>query len=240
MSDRSQRHPSGAALLLPLAAEAERDETRTNLTPARKLQHNLNTASSIHRKRSIEKGTAVDHLSPIAIGVLALGVGACAVVDVRTFRVPNVLTIPLLIGGLIYQTATAGPSGLLGGLLGALLGFAVLFGLYLLGAMGAGDVKLMAGVGAWLGVLGAIYVFAVAGVATGIYSIVILSWHGRLGQAFSTIQISLFQMKTIVKHLGANDRVEDMVTHGDRRQRLVPFGAMVALGVVTVLFWTRF
>ena len=106
--------------------------------------------------------------------------------------------------------------------------------------MGAGDVKLMTGVGAWLGASTTVYVFAVAAAATGIYSLVVLMRHGRLGHAVATIQVTMFQFKTLAKHLGASQRVESVVHRDDRRQRLIPFGAMIALGVVAVLIWRQF
>ncbi|MEE8451755.1 MAG: A24 family peptidase [Thermoguttaceae bacterium] len=179
----------------------------------------------------------MDYASPTAFAAVAVIVAIAGAIDVRHFKVPNVLTGPLLICGLAYHTISGGPAGLQSSLFGALFGFGVLIGLYVLGAMGAGDVKLMTGVGAWLGASATVYVFAVAAAATGLYSLVVLIRHGRLGHAVATIQVTLFQFKTLAKHLGANQRVESVVKQEDRRQRLIPFAAMIALGVVVVLVW---
>src|SRR5262249_14558706 len=73
-----------------------------------------------------------------------------AVMDLWKFKVYNALTVPLFLTGLAYHFAAGGVHGLLGSLSGALFGFAVLIVAYAMGGMGAGDVKLMAAIGAWL------------------------------------------------------------------------------------------
>lgn len=72
--------------------------------------------------------------------------------DVRYRRVPNPFVLSALVGGLVINTvARGGGGGLLSGLGGCALAFALMFGLHLFGAMGAGDVKLFAAVGALFG-----------------------------------------------------------------------------------------
>src|SRR3990172_7393375 len=97
---------------------------------------------------------------PIVIALVAASIAA--VTDVWKFRVYNVLTIPLMISGLIYHGAVAGWEGLFSSALGFLFGFGVLFLPYLMGLMGAGDVKLLAGVGTWLGLQMTAVVFVVS------------------------------------------------------------------------------
>ena len=179
----------------------------------------------------------MDVASPIAAAVVASSVAVAGVIDVRTFRVPNRLTVPLFISGIIYHAVTAGLCGLQASLLGALVGFGILFGLYVLGIMGAGDVKLLTGVGAWLGPLSTTYVFVIAAMATAVYSIIVLLLRGNLSHAFIAIQMTMLQLLTITKHIGAEERVESAVRRKDRRKRLVPFAAMMALAVVGLLLW---
>lgn len=72
-------------------------------------------------------------------------------IDGRELRVPNWLTYPMALSGLLYNLAAHGFGGLGDGALGLVTGLLCLMPLYAVGGMGAGDVKLMAGVGAWLG-----------------------------------------------------------------------------------------
>lgn len=72
-------------------------------------------------------------------------------IDGRELRVPNWLTYPMALSGLLYNLFAHGFGGLGEGTLGLVTGLLCLMPLYAVGGMGAGDVKLMAGVGAWLG-----------------------------------------------------------------------------------------
>jgi prepilin peptidase CpaA len=87
-------------------------------------------------------GTSQAHLLlPLAIALwIAWG-------DLRTYRIPNYLTLGTTLAGLGYQAAFHGFSGLGSGLLGLAMGLFLLFPIYLLGAMGAGDVKALAALG---------------------------------------------------------------------------------------------
>jgi len=71
--------------------------------------------------------------------------------DVRRHRIPNTLTLFGLVSGLAVQLLGHGLSGVTSGLLGAGVGLACFAPFYLLRAMGAGDLKLLAAVGAFLG-----------------------------------------------------------------------------------------
>ncbi|MNO13028.1 Type 4 prepilin-like proteins leader peptide-processing enzyme [compost metagenome] len=78
---------------------------------------------------------------------------AALITDIRFMRIPNWITLPLLIAGLIVQGVLNGRHGFLVSLFGAGTGFLLLLIMHLLGAVGAGDVKLFAGIGAWTGIL---------------------------------------------------------------------------------------
>lgn len=78
--------------------------------------------------------------------------GAATIVDIRSRTIPNWLSLVTLLSGVAVQIWFGGWRGLGSALVGSAAGFAVFLAFYLLGGMGGGDVKLMAGFGALLGV----------------------------------------------------------------------------------------
>jgi prepilin peptidase CpaA len=81
----------------------------------------------------------------VFIGVVA------AIEDLRRRQIPNWIPLAAIAGGLLIAIRDRGWSGAGSSVLGLVAGFAVFFIFYALGAMGGGDVKLMAGFGAVLG-----------------------------------------------------------------------------------------
>ncbi|MEZ6039154.1 MAG: A24 family peptidase [Planctomycetaceae bacterium] len=74
-----------------------------------------------------------------------------AISDYRFRKIPNKLTVPMCVAGLVYQIGFFGLAGLQTALLGFLVGFGILFALWMIGSAGGGDVKLMGGLSVWLG-----------------------------------------------------------------------------------------
>src|SRR5271165_4245123 len=82
---------------------------------------------------------------------LVLALLAAAIIDARVRRIPNWLTSGLLLGGLGRALAGGGIHGLDQSLFGMLCGASLPLILYAISAVGAGDVKLLAAIGAWIG-----------------------------------------------------------------------------------------
>ena len=114
----------------------------------------------------------------IATGVIAI------VTDLSTRRVPNILTFGTAIAALVYSAATSGIEGLGSSLAGWAVGCALFLPFFLLGGMGAGDVKLLAGLGAWLGPGTAVWAALYAGVAGGPLALIVAGVKGYLRQSF--------------------------------------------------------
>ena len=125
-------------------------------------------------------------MSSFEIGAGTVAVVACAT-DLAYRRVPNVLTAPALVAGLLAHGVWSGGLGLPGALLGAAVGLAVFFPIFALGGMGGGDVKLMAALGSWVGAGAIGWTALYAAVAGGVLALVVGAAHGYLRQAFSNI-----------------------------------------------------
>ena len=107
-----------------------------------------------------------------------------AAVDVRERRIPNWLTFSLMLAGLgqsFTWARTVSPSD---AFLGLLTGFGLTFALFALGAVGGGDVKLLAGIGAWLGPLPVLLVFAIEAIIGMVIVLVQAGVQGRLTKLF--------------------------------------------------------
>jgi prepilin peptidase CpaA len=168
----------------------------------------------------------------VPLSVVLVAGGIAAFTDLRDFKVPNLLTIPLFIAGIIFHWLDPHGSGIAFALQGGLLGFSFVIFFYVLGGMGAGDVKLLAAVGTWLGPMAILLLFVFSALSAGVYA-AILSWrHGKLLENVVKAQFIVQQGLTILKHMGSDERIEEAVKRDDRRQRLVPFAAMVLAGVI--------
>ena len=96
----------------------------------------------------MESVTLATFIGPITIGI----VSTAAAIDLDRRRIPNWLTLGAWIAALPMQVAVQGiAAGSLAWLYGWMAGLAILLPFYMLRGMAAGDVKLMAAVGAWLG-----------------------------------------------------------------------------------------
>jgi len=93
---------------------------------------------------------------PVATGLFTIGVTAAAVSDVRARRVSNRLNLWLLLAGLAWRASAIDAVAVGLGIAGMLVGVAVLFVPFAARWVGAGDVKLLAAIGTWLGPYGAL------------------------------------------------------------------------------------
>src|SRR5438045_4489243 len=102
-----------------------------------------------HGDRS-ERMSGITYTQLMVATVVPATVLACWI-DYSARKVPNWLNAALAAAGIIAQTAYFGTSGLWASLLGMAVGLGVLIVPWAMHGMGAGDVKLMAAIGAWFG-----------------------------------------------------------------------------------------
>ena len=120
-------------------------------------------------------------MSSVTLAVLAAGLAAATVIDLRSRRIPNALTGAM--AGLGLALAVTGVSGvtLPGSIAGLVIGLAVMMPGYALGATGAGDVKLMGAVGAIVGPPLVLSAFICTSLAGGVLAIIVAVRRKRLG-----------------------------------------------------------
>ena len=163
--------------------------------------------------------------------VIALLIWA-AVIDLRERRIPNWLTGLLLVSGLgqsFFPTHTVSPGDSVSGMFAAAI---VPLALFVLGAMGGGDVKLMAGLGTWMGPVPAMLVLIVEKVIGLFIVLAQAAMEGRLRALFRN-SVVLTANVLHVRDIG----LENVARNGQRYRsvaRPLPF-AVPTLGAVIVV-----
>jgi prepilin peptidase CpaA len=154
---------------------------------------------------------------------------AAAVFDVRTHRIPNWLVLlgaGTCIAGQMIQPALLG-FGIAGALKGIAVGFALLLPLYFLRATGAGDVKLMAMVGAYLGPWGVASAALLSFIAGGVLALAVALARGALGHLFANVRTMLFGTLLTAMTTGKTTITTPAVSVGK-----LPYGVAIAIGTV--------
>ncbi|MDP1527940.1 MAG: prepilin peptidase [Rhodoferax sp.] len=185
---------------------------------------------------------APDAWQTLGLTALVLLVLTALVFDLRERRIPNTLVLLTLGAGLVVNligpqiwssgsgllSTYPGAIGIKGSLLGAVTGLAVFLPFYLLRAMGAGDVKLMAGIGSFVGPAAAINVALFILVAGGMLALVRMVWVGKT-------QLVLFNVVTALGQYvpGSVARFNPATQSADR----MPYALAMAAGLLAYGAW---
>ena len=162
---------------------------------------------------------------PTAAPTLAL-VSVATFTDIRSRRIPNWLVFPFLLAGLTVSTFLHGWHGLGQSAAGAGLALLV-FGIFFwMGGMGAGDVKLCAAVGAWIGPQQLVVAMVVTGLAGGVMALVWAIAGGFLGDLFRGTGDLIFG-------LGKRGlRRDPDLTLANPLRRRMPYAPAIAIGTL--------
>jgi prepilin peptidase CpaA len=179
---------------------------------------------------------------------------AAAVIDGWKLKVPNWLTFPLVLSGWALGLAhnfglleSTGIGGIGASLAGTALGFALLFPVYAIGGMGAGDVKMQMGFGAWIGAfyglsapegqpaaLGIIFwAFCLAVLIGGVLALGMIVLRGQYRH-------NLANTREIVADLFTSSAVGEVAEKAARRKprmHLLPYGIPLCLGFISYLIY---
>jgi len=162
--------------------------------------------------------------------VLAALLGAWC--DVTSARIPNRLTYPAILTALVVRLGFLGWRGLLEGLFGMFLCGGVFFLLFVAHAMGGGDVKLMAAVGAWVGYRHAGIALIVCALTGGLIALGYVVVLKRYRTTFSNIGAA------IKFHATHGLRVNPALNLSSANTVRMPYGVAIAAGAVGTLIST--
>lgn len=136
--------------------------------------------------------------------------GVATFTDLRSRRIPNWLVLPFLVVGLAVSAWLHSWHGLAQSLEGAALGLLIYGVLFFMGGMGAGDVKLAAAIGAWIGPVQLLYALFLTAMAGGL---MVLGW-------------AIY-----------NGYFKDMITGaGNHLKRKMPYAPAIAIGTLMSFF----
>jgi prepilin peptidase CpaA len=156
-----------------------------------------------------------------------------AIIDGRQLRVPNWLTYHFLAGGLAFALWSGGREAFLLSLAGAGVGLVSLLPLYAIGGMGAGDVKLMAGMGAWMGPWLTFGAFVASALVGGIFALGMILASGELLHHWVLFQTIGHEILSIRNPATLAQRASERKP----RMTLLPYGIPIAVGSIAYFAW---
>jgi prepilin peptidase CpaA len=168
---------------------------------------------------------------PIWFVTVALIVAA--VIDGYQLKVPNWLTFSLIISGWVMSFVTAGWAGLGWSLAGTAVGLALLMPAYAIGGMGAGDVKLLAGVGAWVGSMITLYAFCVSAIVGGLIAIVMVLYR----KAWNKHYYQFWTIWTEVMTIRDPEQLSQIAAERKSSMLLLPYGIPLAIGTIAYFMY---
>lgn len=172
--------------------------------------------------------TIMEHW-PVWFVTVALIVAA--VIDGIQLKVPNWLTFPFIITGWIYSGIWGEGIGL--SLMGTAIGLALLLPAYAIGGMGAGDVKLLAGVGAWMHGPHTFYAFAVSVIVGAVMAVMMVAYRGAWKKHTAQFRLILQEILTIRDP----NKLAEIAAERKPTMFLLPYGIPIAIGSIAYFAW---
>lgn len=162
------------------------------------------------------------------VKLVAITLIVAAYIDGKQLRVPNWLTFPMVLSGLAFHLFAAGWPGLEMSLSGMFVGLLCLLPLYAVGGMGAGDVKLMAGIGAWLGAAITFSAFC-ASTIVGAFMAIWMVWRRK---SFQHHYANFWMILTEFTQIKNPRELSQIAAERKPRMLLLPYGIPICIGSI--------
>jgi prepilin peptidase CpaA len=161
--------------------------------------------------------------------MLLILLSLCAVSDVRANKIPNYLTMPFAACAIVLSCLSNGMDGFLFSTAGMATGIALLVIPYVIGGMGAGDVKLMGAVGSFLGAKATLGAFLFIALAGGIYSLAIILIRRDIFKGFFSERLLFLSSMVMLRPY------VPIETKNTGQKPRLKYGVAIAFGTITYL-----
>lgn len=162
-----------------------------------------------------------------------------AVIDGFELKVPNWVTFPMVISGWVYSVAFAHTLGMtwyegLGwSMFGTVVGLALLLPAYAIGGMGAGDVKLLAGVGAWMHGQHTFYAFCLSAIFGAVLAVAMVLVRNAWKKHYNQFWMIFGEIMTIRDP----EQLSTIAAERKSSMLLLPYGIPIAIGSIVYFAW---
>jgi prepilin peptidase CpaA len=156
-----------------------------------------------------------------------------AVIDGWKLKVPNWITFPMILSGWAYSAYAYGWEGIGWSLAGTGVGLALLLPAYSIGGMGAGDVKLLAGVGAWCWSTITLFSFCASAVVGGLLAVVMVVYHRK----WSHHRDQFFGILSEISTIRDPNQLAAIAAARKSTMMLLPYGIPIAIGTIAYFAW---
>ena len=167
------------------------------------------------------------------IWLVSVTLVVAALIDGLKLKVPNWITFPMIISGWLYSGLWFGWEGLGWSLVGTVVGLGLLLPAYAIGGMGAGDVKLLAGVGAWIGPTMTFHAFCVSAILGGLMAVAMVLWRRKWGRH----QAQFWAILTEIMLIRDPSQLSAMAAQRKGQMMLLPYGIPIAIGTIGYFAW---
>ena len=172
-------------------------------------------------------------MSGVVTTYVVLGIACIAcVTDIRSRRIPNLLTLGAAVAAIGFHVVSAGTSGLFLALSGWAVGLLLFLPFFALGGMGGGDVKLLAALGAWVGPRDVVWLAIYTSLAGGVLGLVVALSRNYLGTALRNIWTMLVSWWLV------GPRPVPSMTLADSKAPRLAYAVPMMIGTVVTL-WRR-
>jgi len=176
--------------------------------------------------------------------LLIVLLGLAVYFDLKVRKVPNKITAPIALIGILISLLGSGIEGLIFSVVGLIFGLLIFIIPYLMGGMGAGDVKLMASIGALMGWVFTMKTALAAALAGGVMVVIYMTYKKELGNTLlKAVGILVLPIAKKIYQKTFSPKLNGIIQYFEQKKTLenpiyIPYAVAIAAGSILVLFGT--